>query len=142
MYGQVSDPSFVVYGNSTAFTYTGAGVSSENPLPFSSLLQNRGEQFLNSTEETFTFLRSGTYAVQVEVESGYPWFPDGDITTFFLINGNEKVGVQHHEGGSAFKCTRVVNIDVNEGDTLSFFIDSIVGNVYEAAVEKCRTSRR
>ena len=137
----VSDPKYMAYGRTESFTYTGVGASYTNPLPFYTLLQRRGAAVVTSggtNANVFTFLGSGTFAVQVEVESGYPWFPEGDITTYFWINNSTKVGVEHHMGGASFQCTRSLIVDISVGDTLAFVVDSIVGNEYEAAIETCR----
>ena len=136
----VSDPEYMTYGRTTEFTYTGVGVSYTNPLPFYTLLQSRGAALVSSGGENanlFTFLGSGTFAVQVEVETGYPWFPEGDITTYFLVNGDTKMGVEHHTGGASFRCTRSFLLEISVGDTLAFVVDSIVGNEYEATIETC-----
>jgi hypothetical protein len=77
--------------------------------------------------------------LQAELETGYPWFPEGDINTYYVKNGNVSVkfGSESH-APSNFSCTRPYLMTVNASDNVRFIVDSSSGNDYEAGINASR----
>lgn len=133
----------VVYGTTVPFLYTGPGDGYTNGVPFFAQQDATGDAFVAASgpnNNVFTFTKSGTFLVQAEVEGGYPFFPEGDATTFFLKNGEEKLGVQTHayDGAGAFGCATTYLVNATAHDSIAFIIDSVSQNAFEAGIDRCR----
>ena len=86
--------SSVIYGTTTPFTYTGPGSTYSNGVSFYTQTYTTGTAFVTASgtdNSIFTFSTAGTYMLQSEIDVSYPWMPDGDINTFYLVNGNSSV---------------------------------------------------
>lgn len=134
--------SSVIHGTTTPFLYTGPGTASTNGVSFYSQTQTNGTAFVTASgtnNSVFTFNTAGTYMLQAEVEVGFPWMPDGDINTYYLVNGNPaaKRGNESH-APSNFSCTRPYLLTVAASDNVRFVIDSSSGNEYEVGLNNAR----
>jgi hypothetical protein len=134
--------SSVVYGTTTPFTYTGPGSAYSNGVSFFAQTSTNGTPFVTAggtNNNIFTFATAGTYMLQAELETGYPWFPEGDINTYYVKNGDVSVkfGGESHSP-SNFSCTRPYLITVNASDNVRFIVDSSSGNDYEAGINASR----
>jgi hypothetical protein len=130
--------SSVIHGTTTPFLYSGPGPASTNGVSFYTQTQTNGTAFVTASgtnNSVFTFSTSGTYMLQAEVDVGYPWMPDGDINTYYLLNGNPAArrGNESH-APSNFSCTRPYLLTVNASDNVRFVIDSSSGNEYEVGL--------
>jgi len=134
--------SSVIHGTTTPFLYTGPGTNSSNGVSFYSQTGTNGTAFATgdgTSNSVFTFSTAGTYMLQAEVEVGFPWMPEGDINTYYLVNGNvaAKFGNESHSP-SNFSCTRPYLLTVNASDNVRFVIDSSAGNEYEVGLNSTR----
>ena len=140
-----SGPASVMYGTETPFIYLGPGNEMTNGVPFQYLMETRasGTAFVTASGSTdnhiFTFSTSGSYMLQAEVEVGYPWMPDGDISTYYIVNANpgSRRGRELHTP-SNFSCTRPYMLTVNASDNVRFVIDSSSRNEYEVGLNSTR----
>ena len=134
--------SSVAYETSTPFVYNGPGVSYQNGVPFFSQSTDYGTPFLTTDVDSkvFTFTVSGNYMIQAEIQTAYPWFPEGDIYTYYLKNGVStiKYGCEQHVGSGAFSCTRPYLMTVSANDDVRFIMDSMTGNEYDVGIRCCR----
>ena len=134
--------SSVAYETSTPFVYNGPGASYQNGVPFYSQSTDYGTSFLttDSLKTVFTFTVSGNYMIQAEIQTAYPWFPEGDIYTYYLKNGDAdtKYGCEQHVGSGAFSCTRPYLMSVSENDNVRFIMDSMTGTEYDVGIRCCR----
>ena len=77
--------------------------------------------------------------IQAEIQTGYPWLPEGEVYTYYLKNDLlTKYGMESHSGSSLFRCTRPYLMPLHANDTVRFIIDSAVENEYSAGIESCR----
>ena len=134
--------SSVIYGTTTPFTYTGPGSTYSNGVSFYTQTSTTGTAFVTASgtdNSVFTFSTSGTYMLQSEIDVSYPWMPDGDINTFYLVNGNSSVkfGNESHAPNN-FSCTRPFLLTVQANDNVRFIIDSSSGNDYEVGLSRSR----
>ena len=134
--------SSVIYGTTTPFTYTGPGSTYSNGVSFYTQTSTTGTAFVTASgtdNSVFTFSTSGTYMLQSEIDVSYPWMPDGDINTFYLVNGNSSVkfGNESHQPNN-FSCTRPFLLTVSASDNVRFIIDSSSGNDYEVGLSRSR----
>lgn len=130
--------STVVYGTTSPFMYTGPGAAATNGVSFYLQQRANGTVFVQSggvNNSVFTFLIEGTYILQAEFEIGHPSMPAGDITSFFLVNGNARFGV---DSSANFSCTRPYLIPVDASDNVRFVIDSSSGNDFEVGLVTTR----
>jgi hypothetical protein len=134
--------SSVAYETSTPFVYNGPGVLYENGVPFFSQSTDYGTPFLTTDvdKKVFTFTVGGNYMIQAEVQTAYPWFPEGDVYSYYVKNGDasEKYGSEQHVGSGAFSCTRPYLMSVSANDNVRFIMDSVTGNEYEVGIRSCR----
>jgi hypothetical protein len=115
----------------------------DNGVPFYTQVLTKGINFVTASgtnNDVFTVNVDGTYLIQVEIQTGYPWFPEGDLSTYYVKNGNttNKYGVEKHPGTESFTCTRPYFMVLEANDTIRFLIDSSVGNTFEAGINVCR----
>ena len=141
--GTASLPSLVstvIYESSTPFIYTGPGPSANIGVPFYSKTGNATFMVASgSNNNVFTFTTTGTYMLQAEIQTGYPWFPEGEVFTYYLKNDLPgKYGMESHPGSSAFRCTRPYMMAFSANDTVRFIIDSATENEYDAGIDSCR----
>jgi len=134
--------SSVIHGTTTPFLYTGPGTAYSNGVSFYSQTQTTRTAFVTvsgTNNSVFTFSTSGTYMLQAEVEVGFPWMPDGDINTYYLVNNNpaSKRGNESH-APSNFSCTRPYLLTVAASDNVRFVIESSSGNEYEVGLNSAR----
>jgi hypothetical protein len=134
--------STVVYGTTTPFLYTGPGAAYDNGVSFFSKTRENGTAFVTGgglDNSVFTFIAGGTYMLQTEVEIGYPWMPEGGITTFYVVNGDasERFGMDSH-APSNFSCTRPYLLTVDAADNVRFIIDSSSGNEFGVGLNAAR----
>jgi hypothetical protein len=134
--------SSVIHATTTPFLYTGPGTASTNGVSFYSQTGTNGTAFVTAggtSNSVFTFSTAGTYMLQAEVEVGFPWMPEGDINTYYLVNGNvaTKFGNESH-APSNFSCTRPYLLTVSASDNVRFVIDSSSGNEYEVGLNNAR----
>lgn len=134
--------SSVVYGTNVAFPYQGAGVSGMNGVPFFAQTLSNGTPFVTaggSDNSVFTFSTAGTYMLQAEVETGYPFFPEGDVTSYFLKNADVslKWGAESHLP-LTFSTTRPYLMTVGANDNVRFVLESSSRDDYEAGIASCR----
>lgn len=135
--------SSVVYETTTPFTYNGPGVEVDVGVPFYTQVLTKGILGITasgSNNNIFTVTTEGSYLIQAEIQTGYPWFPEGDIWTYYVKNGDtsKKYGMETHAGANSFTCTRPYLMVLNQNDTIRFIIDSSVGNTFEAGIDTCR----
>ena len=134
--------SSVAYETSTPFLYNGPGISYENAVPFFSQGTDYGTPFVttDALKSIFTFTVGGSYMIQAEVQTAYPWMPEGDIYSYYIKNGDasQKYGCEQHVGSGAFACTRPYLVSVNANDNIRFIMDSVVTNVYDVGIRSCR----
>lgn len=141
-----SSVSSVVYETTTPFTYNGPGLNLDNGVPFYTQVLTTGvTSFVTASGQDnnlFTVNVNGTYLIQVEIQTGYPWFPEGDLSTYYLKNGNTatKYGVERHPGTNSFTCTRPYLMVLEENDTIQFIVDSLVSNTFEAGINTSRVT--
>ena len=134
--------SSVIYGTTTPFLYTGPGSTYGNGVPFYAQTATQGTPFVTASgtsNSIFTFATTGTYMLQSEIQVQYPWMPDGDIHSFYLVNGNSEVkfGSEFH-ASNKFSCTRPFLLTANASDNVRFIIDSSSGNEYEVGLSRTR----
>ena len=134
--------STVVYGTKTPFLYGGPGAAYDNGVSFFSKTRANGTAFVTGgglDNSVFTFSTGGTYMLQAEVEVGYPFIPEGYITTYYVVNGNasERFGMDSH-APSNFSCTRPYLLTVDATDNVRFIIDSSSGNEFEVGLNAAR----
>lgn len=134
--------SSVMYETTTPFLFAGPGPAYSNGVPFFGLTKTNGTAFVTASgtsNHIFTFSTAGTYMLQAELEVGYPWMTEGDITTFYTLNGNANVkfGKESH-APSNFSCTRPYLLSVHAGDNVRFILDSSSGNEYEVGLNTAR----
>ena len=134
--------SSVIHRTTTPFLYTGPGTAYSNGVSFYSQTQTTGTAFVTASgtnNSVFTFSTSGTYMLQAEVEVGFPWMPDGDINTYYLVNNNSasRRGNESH-APSNFSCTRPYLLTVAASDNVRFVIESSSGNEYEVGLNSAR----
>ena len=138
--------SSVVYQSPQPFVYTGPGAELDGGLPFFQAVQTRGTPFVTpsgNNSSVFTFSVGGAYMVQVEVEVGYPWLPEGDVVTYFVKNGNtaQKLGYECRPMGATFGCTRPYMLVAEAQDTVRFILDSrSAGPEFEVGIQTCRVT--
>lgn len=134
--------SSVAYETSTPFVYSGPGVSYQNGVPFYSQSTDYGTPFLttNVDSKVFTFTVSGNYMIQAEIQTAYPWFPEGDVYSYYLKNGDAdtKYGCEQHVGSGPFSCTRPYLMSVSTNQNVRFILDSVTGNEYDVGIRCCR----
>jgi len=134
--------SSISFETTTPFVYNGPGPLYKNGMPFFSQSTDYGTPFLTTdlSKSVFTFTVGGSYMVQAEVQTSYPWFPEGTIYSYYLKNGNPvtKYGCEQHVGSGPFCCTRPYLISVNVNDDICFMVESVVGNEYEVGIRSCR----
>lgn len=138
----------VGFGTATPFLYQGPGTDYSNGLPFFATMEIAGENFLTTNAEqnnsVFTFSKTGTFLIQVEVEGAYPFLPEGEVSTYFVKNGNAAVkhGLETtmYSGAGAFGCTKTYILNAQENDNVRFIIDSVSHNEYIAGIQACRIS--
>jgi len=134
--------SSVTYETSTPFVYNGPGASYQNSVPFYSQSTDYGTPFLttNVDSKIFTFTVSGNYMIQAEIQTAYPWFPEGDVYSYYLKNGDAdtKYGCEQHVGSGAFSCTRPYLMSVSANENVRFILDSVTGNEYDVGIRCCR----
>jgi predicted RecA/RadA family phage recombinase len=130
------------YGTSSPYIYTGPGASLTNGVSFGNLESSSGASFVaasGNNSSIFTFSLGGTYMLQAEVDVGFPWLPEADVSTYYVKNGNASVkfGKEAHPV-SGFACTSSYVMMVNANDDVRFVVDSVAGNEYEAGVDAAR----
>ena len=136
--------SSVSYGTSTPFTYYGPGAAYGNGVSFYTETAFNGTAFVTpsgTANSIFTFATGGTYMLQAEMEAGFPWWPEGDITSFYVKNADSsaRLGAESHAPQN-FSATRPYLMTVNAGDNVRFVIDSSSGNDYEAGIASSRVT--
>lgn len=135
--------SSVVYETTTPFTYNGPGSEVNIGVPFYTQVLTKGILGITASGDNnniFTITTQGSYLIQAEIQTGYPWFPEGDVRTYYIKNGDtsKKYGMEIHAGANSFTCTRPYLMVLNQNDTVRFIIDSTVGNTFEAGIDTCR----
>ena len=134
--------SSVIRGTTTPFLYTGPGTALSNGVPFFDQTQANGTAFVSASgnnNSIFTFSTSGSYMLQAEIDVGFPWMPDGDISTYYIVNANvaNRRGRESH-APSNFSCTSPYLLPLNASDNVRFVIDSSSGNDYEVGLNSVR----
>jgi len=136
------EPMSAEYGTDTPFLYNGPGNDLSNGVPFYAFIERRGAAFVSSSGffGSYTFSQGGTYVVQAEVRGGYPWLPEGDVLTYFVKNGivGKKLGLETHEGGSLFGCSKSYVMTVAATDSIQFIIESATTNEFSAGIDSCK----
>ena len=141
--GEGGPPRYMAFGTSTPFTYSGPGTSLDNGLPFFAQTDASGSVFVTTSgtsASVLTVTESGTYLVQAEVETAYPWFPDGLVYTYFLKNDDTttRYGSETAQGSSAFRCSRSYVFTLEDNDSIRFIVDSSAGGEYTAGISYAR----
>ena len=77
--------------------------------------------------------------LQAEVKVGHPLMPEGDITTYYVVNGNasERFGMDSH-APSNFPCTQPYLLTVDASNNVRFIIDSSLGNEFGIRLNAAR----
>jgi hypothetical protein len=137
--------SSVVYETTTPFTYNGPGINADIGVPFYTQVLTKGILGITASGDNnniFTITTEGSYLIQAEIQTGYPWFPEGDIWTYYIKNGDttKKYGMETHAGANSFTCTRPYLMVLNQNDTIRFIIDSSISNTFEAGIDTCRVT--
>jgi hypothetical protein len=114
--------SAATYGTTTPYIYTGPGASLTNGVSFFNLESSFGTSFVTSSgnnSSIFTFTQAGTYMLQAEVDVGFPWLPEADVSTSYTRNGNvsAKFGKETHPW-SSFACTSPYVMMINANDNV------------------------
>lgn len=140
--GVSTTPSATTFRTSAPFVYLGPGEALADGLPFAGTAETRGSAVVtpaNDGPRTFTFAKAGTVLVQAHVQGGYPFLPGGDVTTYFVRNGDTAqplaVETAVHEDGIPLAFAKTVVLDVVEGDTLYLVVDSTYGSAFEVGIQ-------
>lgn len=134
--------SYVVHSTSTPFTYTGPGSSLANGVPFFAQTEANGTAFVTpsgNNNSVFTFATSGVYLLQSEVDAGFPYFPEADLYTYYIKNGNTAVQfAKETHSPTSFSCTRPYLFTASASDNVRFIMESFAGNEYEVGLNSTR----
>jgi hypothetical protein len=135
--------SSATFETTTPFLVFGAGQMLTTGLSFALQTSATGSPIVTASEDmtTFTIVKKGLYLIQAQVQGAYPFLPSGDVSTYFVKNGDiaDKLGKDtvFHDGASAFATTKTYVLQADVDDTIAFIIDSLGSNEYEAGIQKC-----
>jgi hypothetical protein len=137
--------SSVVHESTEPFPYEGPGPQGDTGLPFFQAVQTRGTPFVTpsgTNNSVFAFAAAGAYMLQVELEVGYPWLPEGDVATYFVKNGNtaQKLGYECRPAGATFGSTRPYLLVANAQDTIRFVLESTSVSEFQVGIQACRAT--
>lgn len=135
--------SSATFGTTTPSLYQGPGEELTEGLSFVTSVETKGDTIVTASDSfrTFTFEKQGLYLVQTQVRGTVPWLPEGDVSTYFIKNGDttQKLAMETipHDGASALACAKTYLVQAEVGDTLRFIIDSVASNTYTAGIQEC-----